>query len=106
LAFKIQTVRDEEGKTPEAGAALSKRDNFITILSNPYGPHQARFEWWTEIPHFVFNELNRAPAKLNLIHTTPWHALDAADLAMAEYLTNRLNRLKTQIRPYIIFETR
>jgi len=101
---KLQTRRRKR-KSITQGELRSKKYNtrrdLVSVLRNQYGPYQFRFDWWTNIPHFIENEDKTADTKLNLTHVTPWHAIERAYQAAADYAPTTLDRIP-QIIDYLV----
>lgn len=87
-------------KSISEGKRQSKKDKFVVVLRNQYGPFQYSFDWWTNIAHFIQNESNEAPARLHLIHKTPWWTIDQATTAAREYLPIAFKQLP-KLKDYV-----
>lgn len=99
VAFSIDGIKYEKVipgiKSRTQGVAQSKKDNFILVFKNQYGPFKIAFDWWTNVRHFIVNETDpNARDKYNLIHDTPWNIIEEANAAAQAYLPIALKQVK------------
>jgi hypothetical protein len=81
-------------KSVTMGRRQSKQSNFIVVLRNQYGAYRYRFDWWTNVEHFMRNETDPdAKARFHLIHPTPWHVMQKSFDAAEKYLPVALRQM-------------
>lgn len=108
VAFSIDNIQYEKtiigAKSRGQGVAQSKKDKFIVVMRNQYGPFKLLFDWWTNVQHFIINETSfTAKEKFNLKHDTPWNIIEEANAAAAAYLPTALKQvrpLKDHLAPF------
>lgn len=88
-------------KSVTEGRRQSKKDNFIVVFRNQYGPFKYTFDWWTSVEHFLYNETHEdAQARFNLIHPTPWKVAEQANEAAQKYLPTALRQIR-KLKDYV-----
>jgi hypothetical protein len=88
-------------KSRGLGRALSKKNNFLVEYKNQYGTFYWKFDWWTNVEHFIQNDQYKQSEELHLINPTPWNSIPAGNIAFQEYLTKNMNRNFPRIQDYI-----
>jgi hypothetical protein len=103
VAFGISPrVTHITGMNPAAGAAKSKKSNFLIEYRNQYGTFYYKFDWWTNVEHFIQNDSTAAPTGVNLIRPTPWNTMLAGRVALEDYLRTRAPKLP-RISDYLLW---
>jgi hypothetical protein len=111
VAFSIDGVQYEKVipgvKSRTQGVAQSKKDNFIVVMRNQYGPFKLIFDWWTDVKHFIVNETSlTAKEEFNLAHDTPWNIIEEANTAAQAYLPTALKQIRLLKDKHLVPYTR
>ncbi len=99
LDFSV-TPKERAPDRRSEGRAMGRQGDFLTIARNQYGAYKYQFNWETEVPHFIFLEMNPHP----FVRSAPWHSMRAGNRAAQAYLDANTLRRIPQIMDYV-YET-